>query len=237
MWRSAMVTVKNLTVLLNDKKILNDISCSLKPGSITVFMGPSGAGKTTLLQSMIGLIKSQSGQVLVDNTSLQNIEAQQRAQMIGFVFQQFNLFSHLTVIQNCVDPLLIRGIPQATAQDIALDYLQQLGMQAYGNAYPSELSGGQQQRVAIARTLCLQPKVLLLDEPTASLDPANTAILINILKQLSAQGIAVGISSQDVPFIQKIMERGYLLKEGKIVEGCENGLVEEREGIKSFLCS
>lgn len=216
-----MVSVKNLTVISNEQLLLNDVSCTLISGRITCFMGKSGAGKTTLLQSLVALKTIASGEITINDCAVNALSVPERAATIGYVFQQFNLFSNLTVLENCIDPLIVRGMAHADARACAEDMLKKLGMAEYCAAYPYTLSGGQQQRVAIARALCLKPKVLLLDEPTASLDPINTDILIALLRALLAEGLIIGIASQDMDFIRKIFDRVYYLESGKIVEFCD----------------
>ncbi len=215
-----MVIVNKLTVALNSQPILSDISCELLPGRITSFIGKSGAGKTTLLKALSGLVPISEGIVTINGKELSSLSAQEQSQEIGFVFQDFNLFAHLTVLENCIDPLLVQGMPYDQAEKRAREILQELGIQEFEKKYPQELSGGQQQRVAIARALCLKPKALLLDEPTASLDPENTDILVGILQELAAQGMTIGLSSQDMSFIRKIVDRVYYLEAGTITEYC-----------------
>jgi polar amino acid transport system ATP-binding protein len=216
-----MVLANNLTVQVKGQILLDSISCSLQPGRITSFIGKSGAGKTTLLKSLASLIPVTSGVIVVNNKQLKDTTPQQRAEEVGYVFQEFNLFPHLTVLENCIDPLIIRGTSYAEAKARALVVLQTLGMSTFIDRYPSELSGGQQQRTAIARSLCLKPRVLLLDEPTASLDPENTDILIALLRSLAGEGLIIGVSSQDMSFVQKVFDRVYYLEDGKIIEFCD----------------
>lgn len=203
-----MVIVKNLIVKLHHQTVLKSVSCELLSGRITAFVGRSGAGKTTLLKTLAGLVPIANGEIT-------------KLGQVGYVFQDFNLFPHLTVLQNCVDPLLVQGMDLAQAQILGQKILTQLEMQAYMNQYPAQLSGGQQQRVAIARALCLKPQILLLDEPTASLDPVNTDILVDILKKLAAQGLVVALSSQDMNFVRKIFDCVYYMQAGEILEKCE----------------
>lgn len=216
-----MVVVNNLTVKLQDQTILKYVSCSLLPGKITTFIGKSGAGKTTILKTIVGLNAISEGSILARDKQLTTLLSKQRSEEIGYVFQDFNLFAHMSVLQNCIDSLLVHGITQQQAQQRARDVLQQLGMQNFTNLYSSSLSGGQKQRVAIARALCLQPKILLLDEPTASLDPINTDILVGILRKLAVQGLTIGVSSQDMSFVRKIFDRVYYVQAGEIVEFCD----------------
>lgn len=217
-----MVSLNAVTLISNDQLFLDNVSCSLPAGRITLFIGKSGAGKTTLLKTIAGLITPTAGAIKLNNHELSNLSRTQRAETVGYVFQDFNLFPHLTVWQNCLDPLEVHAIPATEASERITALLQELGMLEHAHKYPSQLSGGQQQRVAIARALCLKPQVLLLDEPTASLDPLNTEILMTILKRLVSQGLTVGLSSQDMSFVKRIMDRVYYLDAGKIVEHCES---------------
>jgi ABC-type polar amino acid transport system ATPase subunit len=138
------------------------------------------------------------------------------------VFQDFNLFSHLTVVQNCTDPLLVHGYTLKQAEEIARTVLTNLEMEKFMYKYPENISGGQRQRVAIARALCLNPRVLLLDEPTASLDPHTTDLLVNLLHQLAQQGLTIVISSQDMSFVRKLFDRVYFMQNGLIVDFCDD---------------
>jgi len=215
-----MITVNNLSVTIKNQIILKNISCELLARRITILIGKSGAGKTTLLKSLTGLISSSPNSITINNKQLHGMNNRQRAQEIGYVFQNFNLFPHMTALENCINPLIIYGLSQNEAQQRAITILQELDMEKFINKYPQELSGGQQQRVAIARALCLEPKILLLDEPTASLDPLNTDVLIIILKKLKAKGLTIGISTQDMYFINKIFDRIYYLENGCLAEFC-----------------
>lgn len=218
-----MAAVNKLVVQLQGQLILKSVSCLLAPGKITTFIGKSGAGKTTLLKSLVGLIPIAQGSISINGKSIAELSNTQRSEEIGYVFQDFNLFPHLTVLQNCIDPLIVHGIPYNQTQKRAHEILQQLEMHNFLNKYPSSLSGGQRQRVAIARALCLKPRILLLDEPTASLDPLNTDILVQILNNLTKQGLTIGLSSQDMSFVRKVFDSVYYMESGQIVESC-NGI-------------
>ncbi len=198
---------------------LNNVSCELLPGRITSFVGKSGAGKTSLLQVMAHLKTDYQGSVHVGERDLSSLSSGQRATTIGFVFQNFNLFAHLTVLQNCMQPLMVvKGHSSKDAQAKAVEILTMLDMDQYQHAYPSHLSGGQQQRVAIARALCLEPEILLLDEPTSALDPSNVANLQHLLRMLAARGITIALSSHDMRFVEGILDRVYLMDSGSIIE-------------------
>lgn len=218
--RCVMVIVNGLSVKFDNQTILNNLSVSFEPGTITSIIGGSGAGKTTLMKSIAGLMPITSGSITVSGQLLNVLLPRQRAELVGYVFQDFNLFTHLTVLENCIDPLLVHGIAYNEARMRALQVLQELGMAQYQDRYPSQLSGGQQQRVAIVRALCLNPKVILLDEPTASLDPENTDLLVHILKLLVKRGLTVALSSQDMSFVNKVFDYVCLLQAGTITEIC-----------------
>lgn len=217
-----MVNINNITVFLQQQAILKSISCTLLPGKITVFMGESGAGKTTLLKSIVGLIKVEQGTITINNQEITTLSNLEKSQEIGYVFQNFNIWPNLTVEENCIDPLLVHGIPYEEAKKIAFEVLTKLNMQQHAAKYLNALSGGQQQRVAIARALCLKPKVLLLDEPTASLDPINTDILVTILQQLASEGLTIALTSQDMSFVKKIWDVLYYVENGSIIESCSS---------------
>ena len=152
------------------------------------------------------------------------------------MLQDFKLFPHLAVLQNCIDPLIHHAVSYETARERAYRILRELGIDHLADKYPSSISGGQQQRVAIARALCLNPKILLLDEPTASLDPLNADILAGILRNLAAQGLTIGLSSQDMNFVYKIFDRVYYIENGSIVEYCDGiNNLPQSSLINSFL--
>lgn len=216
-----MVITNNISVQKESKTLLDSVSCSLIDGRITSFIGKSGAGKTTLLKSLVGLTPITQGTITINNQPISTLTHRQRSEMIGYVFQDFNLFPHFTVLQNCIDPLIVHGTTYNQAEQKALAMLEQFEMEQFAHVLPHELSGGQKQRVAIARSLGLHPQVLLLDEPTASLDPINTEILVTLLQKLARNGLTIAISSQDMLFVRKIFDRVYYIQAGKIIELCE----------------
>jgi ABC-type polar amino acid transport system ATPase subunit len=217
-----VVIVENLSVVIKSQMLLNSIHCSLEAGHITLFMGKSGAGKTTLLKTIAGLIDNTSGIILINGVRSDKLNCLRKTEMVGYVFQDFNLFPHYTVLENCLGPLSVHGISAENGYACATKLLEHFGMMALRDKYPAELSGGQQQRVAIARALCLQPHILLLDEPTASLDPENTKILVSILRDLAKHGLTIGVSSQDMDFVRQIFDRVYYMEDGAIKEFCDN---------------
>lgn len=235
-----MIKINQLTsTTINSQSgnpILNQVSLTIPPQRITSLIGKSGSGKTTLLRCIAGLERIGQGTLMIDDKNSLELSAQERAGIIGFVFQDFNLFPHLTVLENCMQPLIVvQGMTKQKAERQARETLNHFGMDAYAASYPSKLSGGQKQRVAIARALALGPKVLLLDEPSSALDPENTAILIKLLKQLCEEGITVILASQDMPFVKNIQDFVCLVVDGKIVETCDTKKHTITPLISSFL--
>ena len=203
----------------SSKPILKEVCFQLREGRITTFMGHSGAGKTTLLKCLANLYSQYEGIMMCEGRDLKSFDAMERASTIGFVFQQFHLFPHFTVLKNCTYALeKVLGLPSIQAEERAIEILEILGMQTFVYAFPNELSGGQQQRVAIARALVLQPKILLLDEPTSALDPESKKSLEALLLDLKAKGFTLALSSHDMPFIRKMMDYVYFMNNGEIIE-------------------
>lgn len=218
-----MICAKNVSFDYQDdleqKSVLKDVSFCLPTGRITIFLGKSGAGKTTLFSCITQLQKKYTGTITIDDVDIQKMSSQQRASSIGFVSQQFNLFPHLTVLKNCSQPLqIVLGLSSQKADKRALEMLSLLNIETLRDNCPAQLSGGQQQRVAIARALCFKPQVLLLDEPTSSLDPQNTKNIVDIIQNLCQNNIAIGITSHDMAFVSLMVDRIYFMQEGKIAE-------------------
>lgn len=231
-----MLQLKNIRVVMGNECVLDNISCTLKPHEITVFLGPSGAGKTMILKSLVKLVPiNDDGMITYDDKEYLK-ESNHNGEVIGYVFQNFNLFPHLTVLENCIDPLLIKKYTREEAEKRVNEWLSLFSMTQYTNKYPHALSGGQQQRVAIIRALSLNPKVLLLDEPTASLDPANSIILSELLIMLKNKGIIIGVSTQDMSFARNIFDVIYYVEKGIISEICtDKNAINECAKIKQFL--
>jgi len=214
-----MIICNNISVNYNQKSILKNINIELLPGRITSFIGVSGAGKTTLLKTIAHLNSAYSGTITINGTSTKNLFSEQFAQKIGYVFQQGNLFPHLTVLQNCmVAQNYIQKKVASDAKSKTIQLLDRFGIGKLADSFPAQLSGGQQQRVAIVRALCLEPTCLLLDEPTSALDNENTKIVAEMLKELTRSNITIAISSQDMSFLEIIRDRGYIMSDGIITE-------------------
>lgn len=217
-----MISIKNLTS--KDKKnnsldpILANVSCEIPERKITTFVGKSGAGKTTLLRCIGGLQPIASGLIMINGIDVVTLSAQERAQRVGFVFQDFNLFPHMTAFENCMQPFMLTGaVTYENAVKKVTQLFEKFDIVACERAYPRQLSGGQKQRIAIVRALCLEPQVLLLDEPTSALDLDNTMILVKLLKQLCADGITVVLVSQDSAFVELVKDVVYTVADGKVV--------------------
>lgn len=234
-----MIFGKNITWKYGSgTPILNNVSFELLPKRITAFIGKSGAGKTTLLKCVANLVSQYEGVITSVKGDMKSLTAADRASTVGFVFQQFHLFPHLNVLENCTYALMeVLKLSQDDANQKALTLLDKLHILPLTERYPAELSGGQQQRVAIARALVLEPEVLLLDEPTSALDPESKKGLEALLIELKTQGITIALSSHDMPFIRKIMDRVYFLEHGQLVESWDKEVesLESKEKIKNFL--
>lgn len=216
-----MIKLENLS--LNDATsktpILKNISHAFTPGTITFLVGKSGAGKTSILRCMAQLRQDYAGNILVNNIDTKIMPHAQRSQTIGFVFQQYNLFPQLTVLENCTAPLrTVLAMPNNQTIVKAQQMLETLGITSLAARYPKDISGGQQQRVALARTLCFDPNILLLDEPTSALDPENTRIIGSELTTLAQRGKTIIISSQDMPFIQAFANTVLVITDGTITQ-------------------
>jgi len=199
--------------------ILNDVSFGIEQGRITSFIGKSGAGKTSLLKCVANLIDSYQGSITFRDTAIKTLSAKERVSHVGFVFQQFNLFPHMTVLQNCMHPLVtVLEMGEEAARTKAIEGLGLVAMDAYAASHPHQISGGQQQRVAIARALALNPQVLLFDEPTSALDPESTKSLQDVLLNLRSAGITIAVSSHDMPFIKGVLDKVYFLEQGTIID-------------------
>lgn len=231
-----MVRVEKVTLYAQEVPILTAVTCDIPRGSITTFIGPSGAGKTTLLKVIVGLLKPTEGEVLIQGKKISSLSPHERAACIGYVFQEFNLFPHMTVFDNCLEPLLINGIAEDEAEGTVAHVLEAFGMRGHCYKYPRELSGGQQQRGALARALVLRPRILVLDEPTASLDPENTRELALACQALAKQGYTIIVSTQDMAFARQILDRVLYIADGRIQEECINAKdIPNTTLIKQFL--
>jgi len=204
-----MIQGHDISLHYKKKKILSSVNFMIPKGRATAFIGKSGSGKTTLLKCISGIYPQTA-----------RLEGKiEKKGRLGFVSQYYDLFPHMTVLQNCTHPLeTVLKWPRNRALAAATDALKSLEMLECQNALPTQLSGGQQQRVAIARSMGMKPETLLLDEPTAALDPVNTKRLISLIQALKEKGIAVALSSHDVAFLRALLDLVYFVEKGQVVE-------------------
>ncbi|ONU47757.1 amino acid ABC transporter ATP-binding protein [Burkholderia cenocepacia] len=213
-----MITIQNLQKYYGKKLILDIESLRIRRGDVCVLTGPSGAGKTTLGNVLVGL-EDYQGEIQIDGKNLVDYSSQERAQHIGMVFQDFGLFANYTALENIMlAQVKVLGRTEEEARKIALQQLEKVHMTVHMDKYPSELSGGQKQRIAIARTLAMNPEVIVLDEPTASLDRQNIKSAIANLKELAQEGTTMLIVTHDLEFAQKVSNRVVFMHSGKILE-------------------
>ena len=201
--------------------VLKNINLEVRSGEKIVVCGPSGSGKSTLIRCINRLEEHQQGDIIVDGIEishdLKNIETVRRE--VGMVFQHFNLFPHLTVLENCtLAPIWVRKTPLAEANAMAMQYLERVKIPEQASKYPGQLSGGQQQRVAIARSLCMKPRIMLFDEPTSALDPEMIKEVLDVMIQLASEGITMICVTHEMGFARTVADRVIFMDEGEIVE-------------------
>jgi len=201
--------------------VLRDINLTVHKGERIVICGPSGSGKSTLIRCLNRLEEHQDGTINVQgieiNNDLKNIDEIRRD--VGMVFQHFNLFPHLTILENCtLAPIWVRKMPKAQAEEIAMEYLTRVKIPEQALKYPGQLSGGQQQRVAIARSLCMEPKLILFDEPTSALDPEMIKEVLDTMVELAEDGMSMICVTHEMGFARKVANRVIFMDEGQIVE-------------------
>jgi general L-amino acid transport system ATP-binding protein len=188
---------------------------------VVVIMGPSGSGKSTFIRTFNALEDFQKGSIWVDGMELtddvRNIDAIR--QEVGMVFQQFNLFPHLTVLENLtLAPVLVRKRSKAVVERQALELLERVGIAEQAHKHPGQLSGGQQQRVAIARSLCMEPRIMLFDEPTSALDPEMVQEVLEVMQELAREGMTMVVVTHEVRFARQVASRVVLMADGQVVE-------------------
>ena len=216
-----IIEIKNLYKNFQDLEVLKDINLDIYEGETIAIIGSSGSGKSTLLRCINQLEEQTSGEIYYNNQNIldNKVNINKIREEIGMVFQSFNLFENMNVLQNCV--IAQRKVLKRTqleAQDIAIRYLTQVGLQNFINYDTKKLSGGQKQRVAIARALCMNPKVLLFDEPTSALDPEMVGEVLDVIKQLSKTGVTIIIVTHEMAFAKQVSDRVVFMDKGEIVE-------------------
>lgn len=214
-----MIEIKNLHKQFNDKPVLVDINLSVPQGQILTIIGPSGSGKSTLLRCINLLEQPNKGEITIDEEIVSNNNIQKIRQKVGMVFQHFNLFPHMTVLQNITyAPKKILGLSETESKKRARALLKLVGLTNFEKSLPNRLSGGQKQRVAIARTLAMHPEVILFDEPTSALDPEMVKEVLQVIESLAHTGITMIIVTHEMKFAEKVSDRILFIDHGKILE-------------------
>ena len=217
----AIIQFSDVNKWYGEFHVLKNINFSVKKGERIVVCGPSGSGKSTMTRCINRLEEHQKGQILVDgiemNDNLKNIEAIRKD--VGMVFQHFNLFPHLTILENLtLAPIWVRKMPKKEAEAMAMHYLERVKIANQANKFPGQLSGGQQQRVAIARGLCMKPRIMLFDEPTSALDPEMIKEVLDVMIQLADEGMTMVCVTHEMGFAKTVADRVVFMDAGEIVE-------------------
>ena len=222
-----ILDIKHLSKSFGSHEVLKDIDFSVNKGDVISIIGASGSGKSTLLRCINLLETPTSGQIIYDGKNVldKSVKAPQYRSHVGMVFQSFNLFNNMTVLENCmVGQIQVLKRNKKEAKEIALEYLNQVGMLPFINAKPRQISGGQKQRVAIARALAMNPEVLLFDEPTSALDPEMVGEVLEVMHQLAQKGMTMLVVTHEMAFARDVSNRVVYMNEGVI---CEQGTPEE----------
>jgi ABC-type polar amino acid transport system ATPase subunit len=216
-----MIRFSKINKWFGDLHVLKDINLNVEAGEVVVVCGPSGSGKSTLIRCINRLEPIQQGELVVDNmkvhdkkTNMTRIRAE-----IGFVFQQFNLYPHMTALGNVtIAPVKVRKMKKNEAEKLGREILERVGLGAKADNYPAQLSGGQQQRVAIARGLCMRPKIMLFDEPTSALDPEMINEVLDVMRDLAKEGMTMMVVTHEMGFAREVAHRVVFMDEGQIIE-------------------
>ena len=215
------IHVSHLKKSFGTLEVLKDISTDIHEGEVVVIIGPSGSGKPTFLRCMNKLEEIKDGEVIVDGKNLtdKHVDINKVRENVGMVFQHFNLFPHMNVTQNLMlAPVELKKATKEEAKERAIHMLKKVGMDDKAEAYPEQLSGGQKQRVAIARALCMTPDIMLFDEPTSALDPEMVGEVLQVMKQLAADGMTMVIVTHEMGFAREVADRVLFMDGGYIVE-------------------
>ncbi|ABR59956.1 ATP-binding cassette domain-containing protein [Sinorhizobium medicae] len=215
------IEITNMNKWYGDFHVLRDINLRVMSGERIVVAGPSGSGKSTMIRCINRLEEHQKGKIVVDGIELTNdlkkIDEVRRE--VGMVFQHFNLFPHLTILENCtLAPIWVRKMPKKEAEEVAMHFLERVKIPEQAKKYPGQLSGGQQQRVAIARSLCMRPKILLFDEPTSALDPEMVKEVLDTMVSLAEEGMTMICVTHEMGFARQVANRVIFMDQGQIVE-------------------
>lgn len=219
--KNVKIHVSHLQKSFGKLEVLKDISYDVHEGEVVVIIGPSGSGKSTFLRCMTKLEEISGGEIVVDGHNLtdRHVDINKVRENVGMVFQHFNLFPHMNVMQNLMlAPVDLKKATKEKARERALQMLRKVGMEDKAEAYPDQLSGGQKQRVAIARALCMTPDIMLFDEPTSALDPEMVGEVLQVMKQLAADGMTMVIVTHEMGFAREVADRVLFMDGGYIVE-------------------
>ena len=216
-----VITIADMNKWYGQFHVLKDINLTVRRGERIVICGPSGSGKSTLIRCINRLEEHQQGSINVDGIELtndiKNIDAIRRE--VGMVFQHFNLFPHLTVLENCsLAPIWVKKMPKKEAEAVAMKYLERVRIPEQADKFPGQLSGGQQQRVAIARSLCMNPKIMLFDEPTSALDPEMIKEVLDVMIELAREGMTMICVTHEMGFAKTVANRVIFMDGGQIIE-------------------
>jgi general L-amino acid transport system ATP-binding protein len=215
------IQIRNMNKWFGSFHVLRDIDITVNRGERIVVCGPSGSGKSTLIRCINALEEHQKGQIIVDGTELssdlKNIDKIRSE--VGMCFQHFNLFPHLSILENCtLAPIWVRNTPKREAEEIAIHFLEKVKIPEQADKYPGQLSGGQQQRVAIARSLCMKPRIMLFDEPTSALDPEMIKEVLDTMIELAEDGMTMICVTHEMGFARQVANRVIFMDQGQIVE-------------------
>lgn len=216
-----LVELVGVNKSFGEHHVLKDINLTVQPGEVVIVIGPSGSGKSTLCRSINRLETIDSGEIRIDGEVLpqEGSELAKLRSKVGMVFQSFNLFAHKTVLENVtLAPIKVRKTPRSAAESRAMDLLTRVGVQDHAKKMPAQLSGGQQQRVAIARSLAMDPKLILLDEPTSALDPEMINEVLDVMVELARDGMTMIVVTHEMGFARKAADRVVFMADGAIVE-------------------
>lgn len=236
-----IISMVNINKYYDDFHVLKNINFTVKKGEIVVVCGPSGSGKSTLIRCINGLEDIDDGDIVVDSIDIHGSKKnlQEIRSEVGMVFQHFNLFPHLTILENItIAPTLVKNMDKKIAKDVAMELLKKVKLSDKANAYPADLSGGQKQRVAIARSLAMKPKIILFDEPTSALDPETIGDVLSVMKDLAQENFTIVCVTHEMGFAKEVGDRIVFMDHGVIIE--ENTPMEffnnpKSERAKKFL--
>ena len=236
-----MIQINNLSKSFGNNNVLKDISLTVNKGEVITIIGSSGSGKSTLLRCINRLEEADGGEIIYKDINIldKKTDINKVRESIGMCFQSFNLFNNKNVLSNCTFALRkLKHLSKDEANEIAMNYLEKVGMEKFANAKVQTLSGGQKQRVAIARSLCMNPEIMLFDEPTSALDPELVGEVLDVMKKLAQEGITMIVVTHEMAFAREVSSRVIFMNEGYI---CEEGQPEEiftnpkEERTKEFL--